>query len=371
MKRRDFLKKSGVVAASASFSPLMFANAQASSFSFGMVTSWPTALDTIYGGATNSAQYISDLTGGDVEIQVYPAGAQVGGLEVYDAVSSGAFEMGHTASYYYIGKDPTHAIFTTIPFGMNAQQMDAWMTSGGGQELFNEFNAPDNLIAFPAGNTGVQMGGWFRQEINTPEDLQGLTMRIPGLGGQVMSRVGVNVQNIPGGEIFLALDTGAIDATEWVGPYDDEILGLNTAAEFYYAPGWHEPGPTLCNYINLDVYNGLPADIQQAIQIASAAANQKMLADYDAKNGPALNRLVEAGAQLRTFSNEILSTLESAMNEIHDEFSGQNETYASTLEAYRTFQSAIRDWHEVGEYAYHNYVYSAAAEDADSAETGG
>ena len=362
MKRRDFLKKAGVVAGSTAFSPLMFANAQASTYRWGMVTSWPVSLDTIYGGATNTAKYINEMTDGDVEIQVYPAGAQVGGLEVYDAVSSGAFEMGNTASYYYIGKDPTHAFFTTIPFGMNAQQMDAWLTAGGGQELFNEINAIDNMIAFPAGNTGVQMGGWFRNEINTVADLQGLTMRIPGLGGQAMSRVGVNVQNIPSNEIFLALDTGVIDATEWVGPYDDEILGLNTVADFYYAPGWHEPGPTLSNYINLDVYNDLPGDIQQILQKASAAANQQMLADYDAKNGPALNRLVEGGTQVRTFSTEILNALESAMNEIHDEFAGQNQRYASTLEAYRTFQSAIRNWHEIGEYAYSNYVYNSTEE---------
>jgi TRAP-type mannitol/chloroaromatic compound transport system substrate-binding protein len=179
MKRRDFLKKAGVVAASASLSPLMFANAQTSRFRFGMVTSWPTSLDTIFGGATNTANFLREITDGDVDVTVYPAGAEVGGLEVYDAVSSGAFEMGHTASYYYIGKDPAHGFFTSVPFGMNAQQMNAWFYNGGGLELWNELNAGDDLIAFPAGNTGVQMGGWFRREINSPADLQGLTMRIP------------------------------------------------------------------------------------------------------------------------------------------------------------------------------------------------
>lgn len=356
MKRRDFLKKTGVVAASATLSPLMFANAQNGQFRFGMVTSWPTALDTIFGGATNTALFLNEITDGDVEIEVFPAGAQVGGFEVFDSVASGAFEMGHTASYYYTGKDPTHGFFTTVPFGLNAQQQTAWLVSGGGQDLFNELNARSGLIAFPAGNTGVQMGGWFNKEINSTEDLQGLTMRIPGLGGAVMSRAGANVQVVPGGEIFLALERGAIDAAEWVGPYDDFILGLYQAAQYYYAPGWHEPGPTLATYVNLDVFDGLPTDIQDAIRIASASANQKMLADYDAKNGPALNKLVDAGAQLRTFPNEVLRALESAMDEIHDENAANNPFYARVLEAFVSFRDEIRAWHEVSEVAYHNYV---------------
>lgn len=357
MKRRDFLKKTGVVAASATLSPLMFANAQNATYRFGMVTSWPTALDTIYGGATNTAMFLNEITDGDVEVEVFPAGAQVGGLEVYDSVASGAFEMGHTASYYYTGKDPSHGFFTAIPFGMNAQQQTAWLVSGGGQDLWNELNARDGLIAFPAGNTGVQMGGWFNIEINSVDDLQGLTMRIPGLGGAVMSRAGANVQVVAGGEIFLALERGAIDAAEWVGPYDDLILGLNQAAQYYYAPGWHEPGPTLGTYVNLDVYESLPQDIQDAIVTASHAANQKMLADYDAKNGPALNELVDRGAQLRTFPNEVLAELESAMNEIHEENAANNAFYARTLDAFTTFRDAIRDWHAVSEFAYQSYVY--------------
>jgi TRAP-type mannitol/chloroaromatic compound transport system substrate-binding protein len=357
MDRRKFLKKAGVATVGASLSPLMFANAQASKFSFGMVTSWPTSLDTIYGGALNTAKFLSEITDGDVEITVYPAGAQVGGLEVYDAVSSGAFEMGHTASYYYIGKDPTHGFFTAVPFGMNAQQMNAWFTSGGGQALFDEINARDNMIAFPAGNTGVQMGGWFNKEINTPDDLKGLTMRIPGLGGQVMTRVGANVQNIPAGDIYLALETGAIDATEWVGPYDDEILGFNRAARYYYAPGWHEPGPTLSTYVNLDVFNDLPTDIQDALKTACANANLTMLATYDAKNGAALNRLVAAGAELRRFPEEVLDTLRTAMNEIHQANASNNPFYLRVHDAFMKFQDEVRAWHDVSEYAYQTYTY--------------
>ncbi len=357
MKRRDFLKKAGVAAAGATLSPLMFANAQASTFRFGMVTSWPTALDTIYGGALNTAKFLNEITQGDVEVEVFPAGAQVGGLEVYDAVSSGAFEMGHTASYYYIGKDSAHAFFTAMPFGLNAQQHNAWVLSGGGQGLWNELGAPDNLIAFPAGNTGTQMGGWFNKEINSAADLQGLKMCIPGLGGQVMSRAGANVQVLAGGEIFQALETGLIDATEWVGPYDDQILGFNRVASFYYAPGWHEPGPSLGTYINLDVYNSLPEDIQNAIQTTSSAANIQMLADYDARNGGALAEIMAGGnVELRTFPTEYLNTLEGFANEIFAESAASSAMFTKIWEQWTAFRDDIRGFHAISEKAYLDYA---------------
>jgi TRAP-type mannitol/chloroaromatic compound transport system substrate-binding protein len=358
MKRRDFLKKAGVTAAGAGLSPLMFANAQARTIRAGMVTSWPTSLDTIYGGALNTAKFIREITDGDVDIEVFPAGAQVGGLEVYNAVASGAFEFGHTASYYYTGQDPTNGFFTSVPFGLNAQQQTAWLVSDEGEDLWNELNARDNMIAFTAGNTGVQMGGWFNKEINSPADLQGLVMRIPGLGGQVMSRAGVNVQVLPGGEIFLALERGALDAAEWVGPYDDEILGLNRAARYYYGPGWHEPGPTLGTYVNLDAFNGYPQDVQDAIRTASHAANQKMLADYDAANGPALQRLRDAGVEVRAFPTEVLRTLEGHMDQIHEENASQNRFYARVYESHLRFRDHIREFHAINEYAWSQYVYS-------------
>ncbi len=357
MKRRDFLKKAGVAAAGASLSPLMFANAQKGKFSFGMVTSWPTGLDTIYGGALNTARYLNELTDGDVEIEVFPAGAQVGGLEVYEAVSSGAFEMGHTAPYYYIGKNSAHAFFTAIPFGLNAQQQNAWLYTGNGQALWDEVNALDNLKAFAAGNTGVQMGGWFRKEINTIEDLDGLKMRIPGLGGKVMNKAGVNTQTLPGGEIYLALERGTIDATEWVGPYDDTIMGFHKVAQYYYAPGWHEPGPTLGAYMNLDVYNDLPADIQSAYQTAASRANAQMLADYDAKNAEALKTIKADGkVQFRTFSKEILGTLKGYMDALHIEESTANPLYAKVLNDWTAFKKDIQAFHKINEYAYLDYV---------------
>lgn len=359
MKRRDFMKKAGVVAASGAFSPLMFASAQASSFRLEMVSSFPASLDIIYGGGESVAQFMNEITGGDVQITVYPAGAQIGGLEVYDAVSSGAFALGHSAAYYYTGRDLAHAFFTAVPFGLTAQQQNAWLLAGGAQELWDELNAGDNLIAFAAGNTGTQMAGWFRREINTPQDLRGLTMRIPGFGGEVMSRAGVNVQNLPGGEIFLALDTGVIDATEWVGPYDDEILGLNQAAQFYYGPGWQEPCATLCLYLNLDTFNSFPPEIQEAFRLAARAANETMLSRYEAANGPALQRLAESGTQVRTFSPEVLAALQGYMEEVHEQSAANNEFYARTLTSFTAFRENIREWHRQGEYAFQNFVYSS------------
>ncbi len=359
MKRREFLKKAGVtIATSTALSPYVFSQGR-DKISFEMVTSWPTGLDTIYGGPQNFAKYLNEITAGDVEVEVHPAGAQVGGLEVYDAVSSGAFAMGHTASYYYVGKNPAQAFFTTIPFGLNVGQQDAWIHSGGGQALWNELNEPDDLIAFLAGNTGAQMGGWFRKEINAVEDLQGLKMRIPGLGGKVMGRAGVNVQVLPGGEIFLALERKTIDATEWVGPYDDEQLGFHTAADYYYAPGWHEPSAALGVYINLSEYNALSGDLQAAIQTAAARANQQMIADYDAKNSEAFKRLVEAGVQMRTFPNEVLVALEGFMDEIHQEEIDANPTYAKIYEEWVSFRDNVRSFHKVQEYAWHQYVYAS------------
>ena len=357
MKRREFLKKAGVAAASASLSPLLFANAQASRFRFGMVTSWPVSLDTLYGTATRAADKLRVLTDGDVDIEVFPAGAQVGALEVYDAVSSGAFEFGHTASYYYVGKDQSHGFFTSMPFGLNAQQTNAWFYDGNGIALWNELNARDGLIAFPAGNTGVQMGGWFNKEINTPDDIIGLSMRIPALGGQVFSRAGGNTQTLPAGEIFLALERGTVDAAEWVGPYDDEILGLHRAATYYYGPAWQEPGPALGLYVNLDTFDGLPADIRQAIETVAQAVNVDMLSRYEARNGAALRRLIAGGTQVRTFPLEVMRHFEVAMNELHDIHRETNPFYARVHDDYQAFADPVREWGAFSEYPLQDYIH--------------
>jgi len=359
MKRRDFLKKAGVAAASVSLSPLMFARAQGQQvFRWGMPTSWPTSLDNLHGGAVNLANYLREMTDGRIEIEVFPAGAQIGALEVFDAVASGAFEVGHTASYYYIGKDPAHAFFTCVPFGMTAPQITAWVHSGGGQELWDELNARDNMTALLAGNTGMQMAGWFNREINSPDDLRGLSFRTAGLGGQVYADVGVNVQTLPGGEIFLALERGAIDAAEWVGPHDDETLGLNRAARYYYGPGWAEPGAALCVYINLDAWNSLPPDLQQAFRVAAKATNSQMYSDYLTKDPAAFQRMVAAGTEPRVFTPETMQAFSQSWDRINENLRQSNEMYRRISDSVEAFLAENRPFDERNQHAYEAFLYS-------------
>ncbi|HRW08919.1 MAG TPA: ABC transporter substrate-binding protein [Caldilineaceae bacterium] len=324
-----------------------------------MPTSWPTALDTIFGGATTFAETVSALTGGRFTINARAAGEVAPGTEVLNVVEEGAFPIGHTASYYYVGKSPVTAFGTAVPFGLTAQQQNAWLYDGGGLELMQEIYARRfNVIQFPAGNTGVQMGGWFRKEINTVADLQGLKMRIPGLGGQVMARLGVTVQTLPGGEIFQALQTGAIDAAEWVGPYDDEKLGLNKAAQFYYYPGWWEPGPTLEVEVNLDQWNDLPEFYQEVIRASAYVANMTMLARYDARNNDALGRLLDSGVELRAYSDEILAAAEEASFALYNELAEQDEDFATVFEQWQAFRSRIYAWHNINEGSFARYYAS-------------
>ncbi|MCB0124245.1 MAG: TRAP transporter substrate-binding protein [Caldilineaceae bacterium] len=325
--------------------------------SWQMATSWPVALDTIFGGATVFADRVAALTGGKFKIEPRAAGELAPGTQVLDVVSQGAVECGHTASYYYIGKSPVCAFGTALPFGLNAQQQNAWLYEGGGLELLQEFYADKfNVIQFPAGNTGVQMGGWFRKEINTVADLQGLKMRIPGLGGQVMAKMGVTVQVLPGGEIFQALQTGAIDAAEWVGPYDDEKLGLNQVADFYYAPGWWEPGPSLEVEINLDQWNSLPPLYQEIVQTAAYQSNMTMLARYDARNNEALTRLVDGGTQLRSYSDEIMQAAADASEALYAEFSETDADFKRIFEQWDAFRQGIRAWHNINEMGFARFV---------------
>lgn len=324
-----------------------------------MATSWPVSLDTIFGGAKAFANRVSAITGGKFTIVPRAAGELAPATQVLDVVTEGAVPCGHTASYYYIGKSNAIAFGTTVPFGLTASQQNAWLYHGGGLDLLQSIYAERfNVIQFPAGNTGTQMGGWFRKEIETIADLQGLKMRIPGLGGQVMNRLGVTVQVLPAGEIFQALQTGAIDAAEWVCPYDDEILGLNDAAQFYYAPAWWEPGSTLELEINLDEWNKLPAEYQEAIKAATAEANVSMLADYDMRNGSALQRLVEGGTQLRRYSDEILKAAQEATFAIYDELSQQDADFKSIYEPWLQFRNQVYSWHQFNEFAFSNFVYS-------------
>lgn len=322
-----------------------------------MATSWPVSLDTIFGGAEVFAQRVSAMTAGKFVITPRAAGELAPGTQVLDVVSEGAVQCGHTASYYYVGKSPVTAFGTSLPFGLTAQQQNAWLYEGGGLELMQQFYADRfNVIQFPAGNTGAQMGGWFRKEINTVADLQGLKMRIPGLGGQVMAKLGVTVQVLAGGEIFAALETGAIDAAEWVGPYDDEKLGLNTVAEFYYYPGWWEPGPTLEVDINLDEWNSLPQEYQEIIKTAAFEANMIMLARYDSRNNEALARLVDGGTKLRVYSDEILAAASAASEELYTEFSASDADFKNIYDQWAAFRTRVRSWNNLNEGSFNSFV---------------
>ncbi|BAQ66842.1 TRAP transporter substrate-binding protein [Geminocystis sp. NIES-3709] len=324
-----------------------------------MATSWPLSLDTIFGGAKVLADRVKSLTNGKFIIEPRAAGEIAPGLEVLNVVSQGAVQCGHTAAYYYIGKSPAVAFGTGLPFGLTAQQQNAWLYEGGGLTKLQEIYATKfNVIQFPAGNTGAQMGGWFRKEVNSINDLQGLKMRIPGLGGQVMAKLGVTVQNLPGGEIFQALQTGAIDAAEWVGPYDDEKLGLNKVAKYYYYPGWWEPGPTLEVQINLDEWKKLPPQYQSVLQTAAVESNVTMLARYDARNNEALERLLQAGVQLRPYSQEILDAAEKASFALYDEFSGKDVDFKTVYEQWKTFRNRIYAWNNLNEGSFSRHIYN-------------
>lgn len=324
-----------------------------------MATSWPPSLDTIFGGAKVLVDRVAALTSGKFTISPRAAGEIAPPLEVLDVVAQGAVQCGHTAAYYYIGKSPALAFGTTVPFGFTAQQQNAWLYEGGGLKQLQEIYAKKfNLIQFPAGNTGTQMGGWFRREVSTLKDLQGLKMRIPGLGGQVMAKLGVTVQTLGGGEIFQALQTGAIDATEWVGPYDDEKLGLNKIAKFYYYPGWWEPGATLEVQINLNEWNKLPPQYQDAIKTAAYESNMTMLARYDARNNEALQRLLSSGTQVRPYSEEILQAAQQASFELYDNFAAKDADFKAVYEPWKQFRDRIYAWDKLNEGSFTNFVYA-------------
>jgi TRAP-type mannitol/chloroaromatic compound transport system substrate-binding protein len=327
-----------------------------------MATSWPISLDTIYGGAKTFSDRVAALTDGKFKIVPRAAGELAPPLEVLSVVSQGAVPCGHSAGYYYIGKTPATAFGTSLPFGLNAQQQNAWLYEGGGLKLLQALYAKKfGVIQFPCGNTGVQMGGWFRKEIATANDLKGLKIRIPGLGGQVMSKLGATVQTLPGGEIFQALQTGAIDAAEWVGPYDDEKLGLQRVAEYYYYPGWWEPGPTLELQINLRAWQQLPAAYQEAIKSAAAEANANMLAKYDTLNNQALERLVKSGVKLRAYSEDILAAAERASFELYAEFAAKDADFKQIFEVWKPFRDRMYAWHNINEGGFVRHSYAKLA----------
>lgn len=335
--------------------PAAGAGADTKVYRWKMITTWPKNLPGLGTAPENLAKKLRAMSNGRLDIKVYGAGELVGALEVFDAVSQGTAQMGHGAAYYWRGKIPAAAFFATVPFGMNAQEMNGWLHYGGGMELWRELYAPFNLVPFAAGNSGVQMAGWFNKEINSVDDLQGLKMRIPGLGGEVLARAGGTPVVLPGGEIFTALQTGVIDATEWVGPYNDLAFSLHTAAKYYYYPGWQEPGPTLEAMVNKEAWDSLPEDLQAMIEVATRAINDDMLSEFTARNNAALVTLFEEhGVQLRRLPDDVLLKLKAISKEVVAEAGEENELAGRIHDSYTNFQSDVSKYHRISEQAYLN-----------------
>ncbi|MCB1174365.1 MAG: TRAP transporter substrate-binding protein [Leptospiraceae bacterium] len=318
-----------------------------------MVTTWPRNFPGLGTGANRLAERIQSMSGGQLQISVKAAGERVPALQVFDAVRSGTAELGHGAAYYWKGKLPAAQFFSAVPFGLNAQEMAAWMYHGGALKLWTELYADFGVVPLPCGNTGVQMGGWFKKEIHSAADFQGLIMRMPGLGGEVIRQVGAAAPNIPGGEIFQALDSGAIDATEWVGPYNDLAFGLYKAAPYYYYPGWHEPGTVLELLINKSAWLALPAHLQAIIQGAAQADYNEMLAEFNARNGQALDTLVHARkVQLRRFPSDLLQKLAQISREVLGDMANQDTATRKVYDSFLGFQKTALGWNQIGESAY-------------------
>jgi TRAP-type mannitol/chloroaromatic compound transport system substrate-binding protein len=367
MERRSFLKKAGVgVAAGALAAPAIAQGGP--EVKWRLQSSFPKSLDTIFGGAETVSKRVAAITGGKFQIQVFAAGEIVPGLQAMEAVQNGTVQACHTAPYYFYGKDPTFAFGCAIPFGMNARQQNAWMYHGGGLQLYRDFVKTYNIISFPAGNTGAQMGGWFRKEVKTVADMKGLKMRIGGFAGVVLSKLGLVPQQIAGGDIYPSLEKGTIDAAEWVGPHDDEKLGFYKVAKYYYYPGWWEGGPELDCFVNLKAWAELPKEYQAAFEAACHEANVDMLAKYDALNPPALRRLVAAGVQLRPFPQAILEASYKAAEEVYEETSAKNENFKKIFTEWKKFRDEQIRWFGVTEARFDSFMAQAIRGPAPAAK---
>jgi len=358
MKRREFLKSAGMgVAATAVAAPAIAQSMP--ELKWRLTSSFPKSLDTIYGAAESFSKAVAEATDNKFQIQIFAGGEIVPGLQAIDAVSNGTVEMCHTASYYYFGKDPTFTFGTALPFGLNKRMIDSWMFIGGGMEMMNDFYKKYQIYAIPAGNTGAQMGGWFRKEIKEPSDLNGLKMRIGGFAGRIMAKLGLVAQQLAGGDIYAALEKGTLDACEWVGPYDDEKLGFHKVARYYYYPGWWEGGPMLHNFINLARWNALPKSYQSIVNSASHVANTWMQAKYDAGNPAALKRLIAGGAQLRAFPQSVMDASYKAANELYAEISASNADFKKVYDSVVAFRNDGYLWWQVAEYGFDGFMIRA------------
>jgi TRAP-type mannitol/chloroaromatic compound transport system substrate-binding protein len=362
MKRRQFITTAAVAAAGATTTacgskPAASAAAatapQPAEFKWKLVTTWPPNFPGLGSGATQFAKTVEQCSNGRLRIKVYGAGELVPPFEVFDAVSRGTAELGHAGSYYWKGKSETASFFSSIPFGLTAGEMNAWLWHGGGLELWREAYAPFGILPMPCGNSGVQMGGWFKKEIRSVADLKGLKMRIPGLGGEVLARAGGTPVTLAGGDIFTALETGNIDAAEFVGPYNDLAFGLYKAAKYYYYPGWQEPGSTLECLINQKAFEALPPDLQQIVLTACRATNDSMLAEFNGRTHEALAQLVDVHkVELKRFPDDVLRLLRQLSQQVVEEKAGSDPLFRRTLASFRKFQAGVANWTRIGEQAF-------------------
>jgi TRAP-type mannitol/chloroaromatic compound transport system substrate-binding protein len=357
MERRKFIQNAGIAGIlAAGAAPAV--HAQQANIRWRLASSFPKALDTIFGAADVFAKTVSEGTGGKFTISVHAGGELMPPFGVVDGVQQGTVECAHTAPYYFFGKDDTFAIDCAIPFGLNSRQMTAWMYEGNGMKLMREFYKQYSIVNFPMGNTGAQMGGFYRKEIKSVADIKGLKMRIGGFGGKVLAAIGGVPQNIPGGEIYQALERGTIDATEWVGPYDDEKLGFHKVAKNYYYPGWWEGGPQLSLYVNQKAWDALPKDYQAIVAAAASHAHVDMQAKYDAKNPAALKRLVAAGTKLHAFDKSILMAAYEAAMQLYSDLSSKNPNWKKVYEDYAAFRDEQHLWFRFTEAGFDNFMQS-------------
>jgi len=359
LERRDFLKKTGTAAAAlattAIAAPAVWA--QGKTYSWKMVTTWPPGLPVLQIGAERFAKRVEEASNGRIKIQVFAGGELVPAMGVFDAVSAGTVEVGSGASYYWSGKVPAAQWFSAVPFGFNPQGINAWFYSGGGLKLWEEVYAPFNLVPRPQGNTGVQMGGWFRKKIEKIDDFKGLKMRIPGLGGKVLAKAGGTVVLLPAGDIFTSLERGVIDATEWVGPMHDLRMGLYKAAPYYYYPGWHEPGTCLEVMFNKKIYDELPKDLQAILDAVAMETNLWSLSEFEAGNGAALQELItQHKVELVKFPDALLDDLRKMAKEVLEEEASKDAMSKKVHEAFKKFKEQVGIWGSVSENAYYNVI---------------
>jgi len=360
MKRRQFLTGAGVgVAATVLAAPAIAQSAP--EVKWRLASSFPKSLDTLFISSEVFAKAVAEMTDNKFQIQSFAAGEIVPGLQALDATSNGTVEMCHTACYYYLGKDPTFALLTGMPFGLNARMEDAWFTHGGGNDMANDFLKKFNIIGMPAGNTNAQMGGWYRKEIKEVADLNGLKFRVGGFAGRILQKLGVVPQQTAGGDIYPALEKGTIDAVEWVGPADDEKLGLYKVAKYYYYPAWWEGASALHNLINIEKWNALPKAYQAVLRSASAMQNDWLASRYDALNPAALKRLVALGAVLRPFPQPVMEACYKAANEVYAEVCAQNADFKKIYDSVAAYRADQYLWWQVAEYSFDTFQIRARA----------